>query len=424
MDFVYQPIFDGDGTVSGIFVHGVDITKRKRAEEALRESEEWLRSIFEASRDGILVEDAERIVYINKSYTQLFGYDSPEDLTGRHVSTVISPEDVERMLEFGSRRKRGEQPASVYEFKGKRKDGTLIDVEASVSTSVVAGRVYITTMVRDIAERKQAEESLRQAHDELEKRVSERTVELAKTNQTLQAEIRERTRMSEARKQLLQQIVTAQEDERRRISRELHDQMGQHLTAILLLVNSLKLSPQLETETNSRFEQLEEVAHQISREVDTLAWELRPTVLDDLGLQAALGNYVEKWSKRSGVSVDFHSIGLADRRLPPQIETAIYRIAQEALTNIIKHAQATNVGVILDRRDNQVSVIIEDNGCGFDVEAMLTAPTEERRMGVLGMQERTLLVGGTLNIESTPGVGTTIFVRIPLEQAMNGKNSS
>lgn len=422
VDFVYQPMFAADESVSGIFVHGVDITERKRAEDAMRESEEWLRAIFEASRDGILVEDEERITYVNQSYTSLFGYEGPGELIGKHVSTVISPEDVERLLEFGRRRARGEVVASIYEFKGKRKDGSLIDVEASVSISTVAGQAYITTTVRDIAERKRAEESLRQAHDELERRVAERTVELAHTNETLQAEIRERTRMEEARRLLLQQLVTAQEDERRRISRELHDQMGQHLAAMVLLVNSLKDFPQLETATDSRFEQLEEVAQQISREVDTLAWELRPIALDDLGLHVALGNYVKKWSKRSGVPVDFHSTDLTDRRLPPQIETALYRLAQEALTNIIKHAQATYVGFILERRDNQVSVIIEDDGCGFDVEALLATPAGERRMGILGMQERTTLVGGTLNIESTLGAGTTIFVRIPLTCAAEGKS--
>lgn len=421
-EYIFVPLITADGAVEAVAGVTRDITEHKRAEEALRESEEWLRAIFEASRDGIIVEDDERIIYVNQSYTDLFGYDGPGELIGKHVSTLISPEDVERMLEFGKQRAQGKPVASIYEFKGKRKDGSLIDVEASVSTSIIAGQAYITTIIRDIAERMQAEKSLRQAHDELERRVTQRTIELANTNETLQAEIRERTRMAEARRQLLQQLVTAQEDERRRISRELHDQMGQHLAAIVLLVNSLKDFPQLETATNTRFEQLEEVAHQISREVDTLAWELRPTVLDDLGLHAALGNHLEKWSKRSGVPVDFHSTGLADRRLPPQMETAIYRLAQEALTNIIKHAQATNVGFILERRGNQVSVIIDDDGCGFDVEALLATPAGERRMGVLGMQERTTLVGGTLNIESTPGAGTTIFVHIPLTHAADEGN--
>ncbi|MBC7912411.1 MAG: PAS domain S-box protein [Pyrinomonadaceae bacterium] len=394
--------------------------ERTRAEERLKQSEERLRAIFEASRDGILIEDEERIVYVNKSYTHLFGYSDPEELIGRHVSVVISPEDMERLLEFGRSRARGELPASVYEFKGKSQDGTLIDVEASVSTSTVAGRAYITTMVRDIAERKQAQAALHQAQEELERRVTERTVELANTNQTLQAEIRERKQAEEARRHLLRQLVTAQEDERRRISRELHDQMGQHIAAIVLLVNSLTEVSQSDTATQIRVKQLEEVTSQLSQEVDTLAWELRPTALDDLGLNAALGNYVQKWSMRCGVRVDFHSMGLGDQRLPQPIETAVYRIAQEALTNILKYAHATFVGLILARRGDSLSVIVEDNGGGFDVETLLALPAGGRKMGLLGMEERTTLVGGTFHLESTIGAGTSIFVRIPLAHNENG----
>ncbi|MDQ3253707.1 MAG: PAS domain S-box protein, partial [Acidobacteriota bacterium] len=116
-----------------------DITERKRAEEELNASEERLRAIFESSRDGILIEDDERIAYVNQSYTHLFGYEAPEELVGKHVSSVISPEDTERLLEFGKTRMRGELLASVYEFKGKRKDGMLIEIEASVSASSVVG---------------------------------------------------------------------------------------------------------------------------------------------------------------------------------------------------------------------------------------------------------------------------------------------
>lgn len=525
----------------------LDITERKRAAEALRESEERLRTMFAASRDGILVEDDERIVYVNKSYAQLFGYDAPEELIGQHVSNIISTEDVERMLKFGSRRGSGESVVSGYEFKGKRKDGTLVDVEASVSTSTVAGRAYITTMVRDITERKQAQEALRQAHDQLEKRVAERTAELARINETLQAEIDERARTEErlrdneqrlkiavqtgklglweldletgtlscsdickahfglppeaefsydtlfaavhpddharvggaveqalekhtdyeaeyrnlwpdgsahwiitrgrgsygadgqptrmigvtlditerkeseeARRRLLRQLVTAQEDERRRISRELHDQMGQHIVAIVLLVNSLKDFSRSEPATAAKFAQLEDVAQKLSLQVDTLAWKLRPTELDDVGLHAALRNYIGKWSKRYGLRADFHGVSLADERLASEIETAIYRIAQEALNNIIKHARATYVSLILERRGKHVFAIIEDDGCGFDVEGLSSAHAGQRRMGLLGMEERTALVGGTLHIESTPGAGTTIFVRIPLALDENG----
>jgi signal transduction histidine kinase len=123
------------------------------------------------------------------------------------------------------------------------------------------------------------------------------------------------------------------------------------------------------------------------------------------------------------VPVDLHSVSLADQRLTSEIETAIYRIVQEALNNIIKHARATNVSLILERRGNHVFAIIEDNGCGFDVEDLSAARAGQRRMGLLGMEERAALVGGSLNIESTPGAGTTIFVRIPLALDENGGQS-
>lgn len=510
----------------------------KRSEAALRESEEWLRAIFEASRDGILVEDNEQIVYVNDAYAHLLGYDDPGELMGQHVSVVISEEDETRLLEFGRQRARNEPATPIYEFKGKRKDGTHVDIEASVSTSSIAGRSYITTMVRDLAERKEAqkalrnsearyrllfesnplpvwvydletlaflavndaaikhygysrdeflrmtledirpsedvplllerlskpdagfhlsdgswrhrkkdgtvidveitchsfvfegrtaelvlalditerkrnEDALRETHDHLERRVRERTSELAQINESLQTEIRERRHAQDARRQLLDQLVTAQEDERGRISRELHDQMGQHLTAIMLLIDSLKRTSNFETANSSTLGQLEEVTGQLADEVESLAWELRPTALDDLGLEVALAKYVRKWTERSLVPVDLQSAGLNNARLPPLIETAIYRIVQEALTNIVRYARASTVGVILERQRNHVSAIVEDNGCGFDVDALQALPSAERRMGLLGMQERAALVGGTLHIESAAGMGTTVYLRIP-----------
>jgi len=145
-----------------------------------------------------------------------------------------------------------------------------------------------------------------------------------------------------------------------------------------------------------------------------LAWELRPAALDDLGLENAISNYVEKWSERNSIPLDFHS-GLNKLRLPPPVETAVFRIVQEALTNVLKHAEATRVSVMLEYRYDELLVIVEDNGHGFQTEV------ERNGLGLIGINERVGLVGGKLNIESAPGLGTTLAIRIPATASVQQK---
>jgi len=167
-------------------------------------------------------------------------------------------------------------------------------------------------------------------------------------------------------------------------------------------------------EAHQHLEHLKELIERLGRELHDLAWELRPSVLDDLGLHKALSTYLEQWSLTSGIAADFQSLGLDIRRFETNVETAIYRVAQEALTNVVKHAKATRVSLILESRTDHLVVIIEDNGSGFDPEAVRLGSVERRWMGLRGMRERVVLVGGTWNIETSAGVGTTIFVKIPV----------
>jgi two-component system CheB/CheR fusion protein len=264
----------------------------------------------------------------------------------------------------------------------------------------------------DFTGRKQAENETRKAKEGLERH----TVALMDTNAALQGEVRERRRVEQERGQLLRRIVFAQEDERRRIAREMHDQFGQQLTALKLKLDTLKEDCGEQTKLCEQIEALQAIAEQLDADVGYLAWEMRPSALDDLGLHAALSSYVQNWSQHVGVPVQLHASGMEKDRLTPEIETTLYRIAQEALNNTAKHSQAASVAVVLERRADQVSLIIEDDGVGFDLEQTFGAG--DKGLGLIGMRERAALVGGTVEIESQPNSGATVLVRIPASPAL------
>jgi signal transduction histidine kinase len=164
------------------------------------------------------------------------------------------------------------------------------------------------------------------------------------------------------------------------------------------------------------------VAAQALDEVRRLAIGLRPSALDDLGLAAALERYVVEYTQAYGITVDLHAPGLEQGRLPAPVEITLYRILQEALTNIAKHARANLVSVVVERQDGAVRAIIEDDGCGFDVDATLQMSRATKHLGLHSMRERAHLVNGAIAIESTPGRGTTIYVTIPLEETRHGQD--
>lgn len=216
---------------------------------------------------------------------------------------------------------------------------------------------------------------------------------------------------------LRRRLIDAEEDERRRLARELHDEVGQHLTALGLGLQALSDVAPPNSEVDRRAADLRAVVSAMGRELHALAVRLRPKSLDDFGLEAALITHADEWSRRSGIAIDLHS-HVGNERLPNAIESAVYRIVQEALTNVARHSGATRAGVVVERRRGHVVAIIEDNGCGFDASAAATTPpagVERAGLGLLGIRERAALLGGKVEIESTAGAGTTLFVRIPID---------
>jgi signal transduction histidine kinase len=203
----------------------------------------------------------------------------------------------------------------------------------------------------------------------------------------------------------LRRIVAAQELERRRLARELHDETGQALTSILLGLRTVE-SAKTHDGVKEAAEELRELVLSTLHDVRSLAVELRPKALDDFGLEPALERLTTTFAEQTGISVDYHA--RLPERLPADIETALYRIVQEALTNIVKHAQATRVSIVVTRQRNSVKAVIEDDGVGFEEEE-----AHEDGLGLLGMRERLQLVGGRFAIESDAGSGTTIVAEVP-----------
>lgn len=213
------------------------------------------------------------------------------------------------------------------------------------------------------------------------------------------------------RARLLAKVVSAQEEERERISRELHDETGQALTTLLVQLKMLERSPDLEA-IHQQTAGLRELTAQTLEEVRRLALDLRPSALDDLGLVPALEWYIAEFARNAKIQVYFETHDLDDIRLPHEMEIVLYRIVQETLTNVARHSQAARVWVQLEREDSTVRVSIEDDGQGFDVEE--TLQSQEHSLGLLGMRERVELIGGSFHLESAPGSGTRLRIEAPL----------
>jgi two-component system sensor histidine kinase UhpB len=225
--------------------------------------------------------------------------------------------------------------------------------------------------------------------------------------------------LQEHRKQLQkmsEQVLAAQEDERKRIARELHDETAQALTTLLIRLKILEKA-RTDTEVRGQIDELRELTADTLEAVRKLAVELRPATLDDLGLLAALEAYTESYRSRMPGRVTFKAQGFEDRdrRLPPQIELVLYRVVQEALTNVAKHANAHTIRVELSRNIDEVVASVSDDGDGFDVADMMRS--RERGLGLFGMQERLALVRGQLAIDSASGNGTRVSARVPLRLA-------
>ncbi len=392
-----RPYRTVDNRIEGAVLTCLDITARVADEKRIRSGEERLRLLIATAQDyAIFTMNQDGIVDSwNAGAERMFGYTAGE-IVGSDTVLLFTPEDRAAGVPAGELERAARDGRASDERVHIRKDGTRFYC-SGVTTRLGEGFGF-AKIARDLTAQRNAELALQQAHDSLDTRVRERTREL-------QEEV---ARGEAARTQvmsLVRQVVTAQEDERGRVARDLHDHFGQQLTALRLSLEEYRrVAP---PEGLAPLDRALTVARAIDEEVDFLAWQLRPALLDDLGLAAALPKFLEQWAEHTGIAAEFR-IGQRELRLPSDVEVSFYRVAQEALNNIAKHAHASRADVLLESRGAEVVLVVEDDGIGFDAG---DTAAMQRGIGLLSMRERAGLAGARLEVESAVGQGTSVFLR-------------
>jgi PAS domain S-box-containing protein len=357
-----------------------DITKRKRAEQTIRESEQRYRSIVEGAQEGIWLIDARwRLTFVNARLTEMFGY-LPGEMLGHPIVEFM--DDEERAVAPEKMRARERGARATHEAKFRRKNGS--ELWALVSGNPLldeqgqfAGALALIT---DITERKHSERVLQ--------------------------------RYADALRTLSRRLLDVQEVERRALARELHDEVGQNLTTLKLALDRCLQGG--DGPNHVALEHARTILLDLVSRVRNLSLDLRPSMLDDLGLMPALLWQFEHYTMQTHIQVRFTQSGLVDRRFGQHVETAAYRIVQEALTNVARHADVSEVFVRVNVGDRLLRVQIQDHGRGFDPAAAQAAANSS---GLRGMQERASLLGGELQINSDPGAGTFVLAELPFQTA-------
>jgi PAS domain S-box-containing protein len=373
------------------------IARRKEAPESLQKSELMFRLIVESAPDGIITIDRHgRVMAANRATEELFGYRRAQ-LIGRGVTKLI-PRAMRagalvalKSLAKGGRTQHLKRPIQAI---GLDRGGREFPVEFTLASWRTRSGVFFTGVVRDVRERKEAERALRESREHYLRLLQEARAK------------------EENMRRLSSEVLTVQEAERQHISRELHDEIGQALTAVNVSLAMLRSHGASDEAFRRKVDHAQGLVEQSMSIVHQFARELRPSLLDHLGPVAALQNYVKSFTERTGIKTDIEG-RVSLEQLNNQQGTVLYRIAQESLTNVFKHAQATRVKIRLRQLPRAVCMEIADNGRAFALPAPAN-PAERQPLGLLGMQERVRLVNGQFAIESVPKRGTTVRVEIPL----------
>jgi PAS domain S-box-containing protein len=380
-----QVVFDDDDKPVRMFGTVQDITQRRQAEDQTH----ILRVALENAMDGIAQIDVQaRYLAVNGAYANMLGY-QPDELVGMDWLSTVHPNDPEKAKAAYERMLRDGK--AEMEVLGVRKDNSsfwkqTVIVKAQNPHGQWLGHYSFT---KDITERKRAEQAQRDSSDQL----------LA----------------------LSRRVIEVQEEERRHLADELHDEIGQVLTAIG--VNLHAVAAVCDAAARHRVEESIHTVVQATEQVRDLSLDLRPTMLDDLGLIATLRWYADRQAQRTGIAVHLTAESL-EVRLPSELTTGCFRVVQEALTNVVRHARAQNVWIEFRQGDDDVELVIRDDGVGFDTETVRHRAARSESVGLFGIQERVKFLHGRTDIRSQPGQGTTIRAWFPIASPPEGHASS
>ncbi|HVF47391.1 MAG TPA: PAS domain S-box protein [Pyrinomonadaceae bacterium] len=424
LEVVMSPVKDSTDRVVGVSTIVRDISERLESEAALQFSEQRFR---------VAVDAMDSLVWTNNPRGEMEG-EQPgwENFTGQTYDEyqgfgwckAVHPDDAQLTIDAWNKAVRKTE-TFVFEHRLRRRDGEwrVCSIRAVPVMTSDGETIEWVGAHTDITDRKQAEEALRRSREELEIRVKERTAELELANKKFKAENQERLRAEEHRVAILSRLTTAQEDERRRIGRDLHDQIGQQITALRFKLAEVSSFDGIDPTLKAKIEQAQEYAGQMDADASFLSYELRPPSLDDLGLRSSVRDFVENWSRYHNIPAEFHSPQTKHSPLKPEISIHLYRIVQEALNNILKHAQAKLVSVIMGFQEETLTLIIQDDGIGFRPDDTKKLAKGSGGLGLVGMRERCLLLGGTMIVEAAPEKGTLIICRIPVEDRNAGSET-
>ncbi len=369
------PVKDERGKITGVFGIFMDITERKQAEKALRESEERFRQLADATFEGVLIHVGGVIQDINQSMIKMFGYEYDEIL-GKNIFALIGPESKETIMQ--QLKKPSDKP---FEIIVNRKDGTTMITEAVERNLSWKGNKARVVALHDITERKTMVAQLESSYQQL--------------------------------RVLNQRWVEIEELERKRLSAELHDEIGQNLTALGINFGIVKMNlpPATDSLVYNRIDDSLSLLKRSSIQVKSIMSNLRPALLDDYGLVPALHWYTQDIAQRTGIEISCTAEKL-HCRLPTETETALFRIAQEAINNSVKHAKAKHISLALSYAENRLYLVIGDDGVGFEIQ--VSPRQDSRGWGLMIIKERCVGIKGICQIESKPGRGTKISIEVPL----------